>query len=153
MLRKPNREAKTWRRWWWWWPWTSVVVVVVVVVVCAFCDRSGVCNATFLLELAVDIFLALKALSLSLCESLRECCVHSRCCEVGCVKKTSARCFLPIRSRIFIFWRGEGYVPFSCSYVRKSGANWVGGLCRRKRFGTRGKKNHSSSSAFLVCDQ
>lgn len=40
------------------------------------------------------------------------------------MKKTRDRCFLPIRSRIFIFWRGEGYVPFSCSYVRKSGANW-----------------------------
>jgi hypothetical protein len=43
------------------------------------------------------------------------------------VKKSSARCFLAIRCRTFIFWRGEGYMPFSCSYVRKSGANWVGG--------------------------
>jgi hypothetical protein len=34
LLRKPNREAKAWRRWWWLWcwrPWTSVVAVV-----CAF---------------------------------------------------------------------------------------------------------------------
>jgi hypothetical protein len=48
------------------------------------------------------------------------------------VKKTSARCFLPIRSRIFIFWRGEDYLPFSCSYVRKSGANWGGGVPTEK---------------------
>jgi hypothetical protein len=58
LLRKPNREAKAWRRWWWWWwPWTSFVVVVVA---CDFCDRSGVCSTTFLLELAVDSFFGLE---------------------------------------------------------------------------------------------
>jgi hypothetical protein len=35
LLRKPNREAKAWRRWWWWRPWTSVVLLLFALFVIA----------------------------------------------------------------------------------------------------------------------